>query len=140
MIVAGGMSAAIAVGAAEDRKPSRVPQPNVNIVYGDKCVEPTEDMRRNHMKYILHQRDATMHQGIRGTKHSLKGCINCHADPETNSVLGEDGFCQACHTYAAVKMDCFGCHTHKREPDFKIGDGRGPDSLKTLVDAAGVDR
>jgi len=139
VIVAGSLAAAVAVAAAgyEDKKPARVPVPDVNIVQGDQCVEPTDEMRRNHMKYILHQRDETMHRGIRTTKHSLKGCINCHADPETGSVLGENGFCETCHTYAAVKIDCFGCHTHKREPDAKVT-GRGPVDLKAMVDAAEV--
>lgn len=89
--------------------------PTVKIHRGEKCVEPTEDMRRNHMKYILHQRDKTMHQGIRTTRHSLKNCVNCHADPQTNSVLGQDGFCSSCHQYASVKIDCFSCHTDKAD-------------------------
>lgn len=139
VIVAGGLSAAVAVGAVayESNKPARVPMPTVNIVQGDQCVEPTDDMRRNHMKYILHQRDETMHKGIRTTKHSLKECINCHADVETNSVLGQQGFCETCHTYAAVTIDCFGCHTHKREPGAKVT-GRGPVDLKAMVEAAEV--
>ena len=89
--------------------------PTVKIHRGEKCVEPTEEMRRNHMKYILHQRDKTMYQGIRTTKHSLKNCVDCHADPQTNSVLGQDGFCSSCHVYASVKIDCFSCHTDKRD-------------------------
>ena len=36
------------------------------------CVEPTEEMRANHMKYILHQRDATVHEGIRTEQYSLQ--------------------------------------------------------------------
>ena len=111
LMASGGLQAAEGVG---DKK-SRVPQPSVNIVQGDKCVEPTDVMRRDHMKYILHQRDATMHKGIRTTKHSLKNCISCHADPKTNSVLGKDGFCESCHAYAAVSMDCFSCHTPSPE-------------------------
>ena len=82
---------------------------------GDKCVEPTNVMRRNHMDFILHQRDDTMRRGVRTEKHSLKACINCHADPKTNSVLGKDGFCESCHKYTAVSVDCFGCHNHKAE-------------------------
>jgi len=91
--------------------------PVVKIHRGEQCVEPTDDMRRNHMKYILHQRDKTMHQGIRTTKHSFKNCVDCHADPATNSVLGQDGFCSSCHEYASVKIDCFTCHTDKRDKD-----------------------
>jgi hypothetical protein len=102
--------------AAEEKKSARVPLPNVTITrQGEKCVEPTEVMRRNHMNFILHQRDETMHRGIRTSKHALKNCVNCHADTTSGSVLGKDGFCQACHVYTAVKIDCFGCHTDKAE-------------------------
>jgi hypothetical protein len=102
----------------------RVPTPVIKVHKGDKCVEPTEVMRRDHMNMILHQRDETMHRGIRSSKHSLKECINCHADPVTNSVLGPEGFCEACHTYAAVSMDCFSCHTPTAESKAAaLGDG-----------------
>lgn len=83
-------------------------------VKGDKCVMPTDDMRRNHMKYLKHHRDETVHQGIRTTQFSLKGCVECHASPKNNSVVGtDDNFCQGCHSYAAVKLDCFECHATK---------------------------
>lgn len=106
--------------AAEGDKPGRVPIPTVKIEKGEKCVEPTDEMRRNHMNMLLHQRDKTMHQGIRTVRHSLKNCIDCHANPKTNSVLGKDGFCESCHTYSAVSMDCFECHSSA--PQKKAGD------------------
>lgn len=93
---------------------SRVPKPNVVIEKGDRCVEDEEFMRKNHMKLLMHQRDETMHKGIRTSKYSLKNCIECHASKKNNSVLGSnDNFCQACHSYAAVKIDCFECHATK---------------------------
>jgi hypothetical protein len=102
--------------AAEQKATTRVPLPKVNITQqGEKCVEPTDVMRRSHMDFILHQRDQTMHRGIRTSKHSLKNCVNCHADPVTGSVLGKEGFCSSCHHYAAVHIDCFSCHTDKAE-------------------------
>jgi hypothetical protein len=110
-----GIAAAVPVSAHDARK-GRVPVPAVHTVQGEKCVEPTDVMRRDHMKFILHQRDETMHRGIRTSKHSFKNCVNCHADSKSNSVLGQDGFCQSCHTYAAVKIDCFECHTSAPEP------------------------
>ena len=86
---------------------------------GDKCVEPTADMRKNHMEYILHQRDDTMRRGIRTSKHSLKECIECHNAPGKDSkvarVGNKDHFCSSCHIYSAVKVDCFECHTDKPE-------------------------
>jgi hypothetical protein len=81
---------------------------------GDKCVvEPTSKMRIHHFEYILDQRDKTVHKGIRTKQFKLQRCVNCHADPKTNSVLGKNGFCQQCHEYTAVRADCFSCHTDK---------------------------
>ncbi len=78
------------------------------------CVEPTAFMRRNHMEVIEHQRDETVHSGIRATKHSLAGCIQCHVSRDSNGtpipVDRPDQFCGACHRYMAVRPDCFGCH------------------------------
>ena len=85
--------------------------PTVKIEKPGQCVEPVAEMRRDHMNMILHQRDATVHRGIRTSRHSLKNCIDCHANSKTNSVLGKDGFCESCHTFAAVRMDCFECHS-----------------------------
>lgn len=80
----------------------------------DSCVEPTDFMRRNHMEVIKHQRDETVHNGIRSTKHSLAGCIECHvsytADATPIPVNAEGQFCIGCHEFAAVGMNCFGCH------------------------------
>lgn len=81
---------------------------------GDKCVREADFMRRNHMELLKHQRDDTMRKGIRTTQNSLKGCIDCHASPVNNSVIGtNDNFCQGCHTKVAVKLDCFECHSSK---------------------------
>ena len=80
-------------------------------VKGERCVEDTATMRRDHMRFLRHQRDETVHLGIRGAKYSLKGCIDCHAGATTGSVAAAPGdFCVACHSYAAVKIDCFECH------------------------------
>ena len=103
-------------GGDATNKDSRVPKPEMyHTTKAKKCVEPEDIMKRQHMQFILHQRDETMYKGVRTKQHSLKNCINCHADPKTNSVLGKDGFCESCHAYAAVSMDCFSCHTDKAE-------------------------
>lgn len=116
VVLLAGLFATSASFAAEGRKSTRVPLPRVNITQsGEKCVEPADVMRREHMNFILHQRDETMHRGIRTRKHSFKNCVNCHADPASGSVLGKDGFCSSCHHYAAVHVDCFSCHTDKAE-------------------------
>jgi hypothetical protein len=90
-----------------------VPKPVIEIAKPGKCVEDTATMRRDHPDMLKHQRDQTMHEGIRTKKYSLKECIACHASPKTGSVLGEKGFCQSCHDYASVKIDCFNCHASK---------------------------
>lgn len=88
--------------------------PKLDIGKGGQCVEDPKFMRSNHMKLIVHQRDLTVRQGIRGSKYSLANCVECHASKVNHSVLGSDqNFCQGCHTYAAVKIDCFECHSSK---------------------------
>ena len=81
---------------------------------GDACVEPLPIIRRDHMKFLLHQRDDTVHEGIRGARHSLVGCIDCHASKDEEGrwarIDAAGQFCASCHDYASVKIDCFGCH------------------------------
>lgn len=98
---------------------ARVPQPTIVIAHPGKCVAPTEVMRKDHMQFLLHHRDETMHEGIRTKQFSLKNCVDCHADPVTHTVLGKNGFCQSCHTYAAVSIDCFSCHSPNPEQTAK---------------------
>ncbi len=90
-----------------------VPKPKIVIASEGKCIAPPEEMRRNHMDMLKHTRDRTLRQGIRGEKASLNGCIECHAGKTTGSVLGKDQFCESCHAYAAVKLDCWDCHQPK---------------------------
>ena len=91
----------------------RVPKPVIDIDKPGKCVEDTATMRREHPDMLKHQRDLTMHDGVRTRKHSLKECVECHASAKTGSVLGAKGFCQSCHDYASVRIDCFSCHASK---------------------------
>ncbi|MBI3901840.1 MAG: Hdr-like menaquinol oxidoreductase cytochrome c subunit [Nitrosomonadales bacterium] len=90
--------------------------PKLDIGRGGQCVDDPKFMRKNHMKMIVHQRDDTMRLGIRGGKYSLAECVNCHASKKDDNVLGSsEHFCQGCHEYAAVKPDCFECHSSKRK-------------------------
>ncbi len=97
-----------------------------------QCVAPPDQIRRTHPDLLKHQRDLTVRQGIRGEPASLKTCIACHAAPEHQTVTAaltqrlqragavidparftdDQGaaFCQTCHAYAAVQLDCFECH------------------------------
>jgi hypothetical protein len=116
-IASGILAALLAVAAAADtseRSTGRVASPVIRIERGAACVAPVAEMRRNHMTLLLHQRDLTVHQGLREKRFSLKNCVDCHASRETGSVLGKDGFCSSCHAYAAVSIDCFECHTPRR--------------------------
>lgn len=100
---------------------SLVPEPPEPVKkYNEKtlCVEPVPDMRRNHMKYLLHHREKTMREGIRTKQFSLKECIDCHNAPSPKDgkvarIDEKDHFCNTCHSYAAVKIDCFDCHADK---------------------------
>jgi hypothetical protein len=89
--------------------------PKLDIGKGGHCVADPQWMRVNHMKVLFQQRDETVHLGIRDGKYSLKNCIECHASLRDNSVIGRaDSFCEGCHRYEAVKIDCFECHSSKR--------------------------
>ena len=116
-IAAGIIAAVLAFAGSADtgRRPAeRVALPVIKLERGEACVAPVAEMRRDHMKMLLHQRDRTMREGLRESRFSLKGCVDCHASRETGSVLGKDGFCSSCHAYAAVSIDCFECHTPQR--------------------------
>jgi len=125
--------------AAETRQSGRVPVPATPQGKGDSCVADTDFMRRNHMTMLDHQRDDTVHEGIRTKQFSLKECIECHA------VNGADGvpvtvedpkhFCRACHDYAAVSVDCFQCHASRPDAAAMSGerDQSSSDSLRTYL-------
>jgi hypothetical protein len=107
----GALLALLAAGAALAAPPRPTIEPARS---GTQCVEDTATMRREHMNFLQHQRDETVHGGIRGARHSLKDCVACHASSKTGSVAAAPtDFCSSCHVYAAVKIDCFECHTGK---------------------------
>ncbi len=94
--------------------PADVPFPDIPKGKGEKCVAPTDEIRKTHMDLLLHKRDLTMHQGIRTKQYSLRECLNCHVQPKADGsypdVESKEHFCNTCHSYAAVKIDCFQCH------------------------------
>jgi len=109
----GAMIVALPASAAEGPA-SRVPTPVVAISAPGQCVEDTQFMLRNHMELLKHHRDQTVHQGVRTTQHSLANCVACHASKETGRVTGsKDAFCESCHRFAAVSLDCFECHSDR---------------------------
>ena len=114
----GSMALALAAGlllASGTAAADRVPLPAlVKAHRGEACVEPLPVIRRDHMKFLTHQRDDTVHEGIRGARHSLVGCIDCHAAKDDAGhwvrIDAPGQFCASCHEYVSVKIDCFGCH------------------------------
>jgi len=112
------LSNAVAADVATPKSPGI--GPTIRVFRGDKCVADTDFMRRNHMDLIVHQSEDTVRRGIRTTKYSLKNCVNCHADPKTNSVLGKNGFCETCHSYTATEIDCFSCHSASPEKEGQV--------------------
>ena len=105
------------VASASLAAQSMAGQPVIEPARSGPCVEDAPTMRRQHMEYLKHQRDATVHGGLRGAKYSLKSCVACHASQLTNSVTAvPTNFCVSCHSYAAVKIDCFECHANQPAP------------------------
>ncbi len=96
--------------------------PQLDRARSGPCVDDPKVMRRTHMDLLKHDRDATVHRGIRDRKESLARCVACHASSD-GRVLGSDRhFCQGCHAYAAVKIDCFECHS-----------SRAPEAARTVA-------
>jgi hypothetical protein len=89
----------------------RTPQPPIVVEKDGHCIAPVDQIRRNHPDMLRHQRDSTVHAGVRGARVSLNACIDCHANRSNGSVLGSsENFCQGCHDFVAVRLDCFECH------------------------------
>lgn len=113
LLLAGLVSANDALFSPQRDTPKAI----AKVSEAQACVEPIDVIRRQHMEFIKHQRDETVHKGIRTTKHSLLECVNCHVTYDENqqpvSYKDERHFCSSCHQYAAVSIDCFQCHNSK---------------------------
>ena len=113
-IVLAAFAASVALPGAATDAGSRVPLPAVAAAAPGQCVEDVPTIRRNHMELLKHHRDRTVREGVRTTQHSLANCVSCHASKETGRVTGsKDAFCESCHRFAAVKLDCFECHSDR---------------------------
>jgi hypothetical protein len=124
-LISVGLAGALCVLAAQAHGDSHV-VPGSQAATLEHCVRPTPFMRRNHMELILHQRDVTVHTGVRSTKYGLDDCVACHvsysADSKPVPINGEDQFCDSCHEYAAVEINCFECHSTVPMPEPKTAD------------------
>ena len=112
---------AAAPGAAEG------PGPVLPKALGERCVEPVQAMRERHWQFLLHQRDETVHRGVRTERHSLQNCLECHVprDPGGGWARAREArhFCTACHVYAAVRLDCFECHADRPRAAYSAAPG-----------------
>lgn len=102
------------VSVAQEAR-SRVVGPGSKAAQAAQCVEPREVIRRNHMDFIRHQRDLTVRDGVRGGRYSLAACVDCHVQRDAHGqaipIDEEKQFCRTCHAEAAVRIDCFSCHS-----------------------------
>lgn len=93
-----------------------IPQP-AKPEAASECVEAVDVMRREHMNFLLHQRDATVLEGKRESRYSLTGCMDCHNPTQADGTVvrypDPQHFCADCHRYASVKIDCFECHADR---------------------------
>jgi len=84
---------------------------------GETCVEPLEVMRKDHMKLLNRRRGLRAHGGIRAARHSLAGCVHCHAQQDAGggfiAVDAPGQFCETCHAFSGVRPGCFECHAAK---------------------------
>jgi len=118
--------AALLASALADETAGRTPLPTIPKGKGDHCVRDTDFMRRYHMTMLKHQRDQTVHEGVRGGDFSIKACVTCHAVEgaygQPVSFADPKHFCRSCHSYASVSIDCFECHASKLAPPEKAAE------------------
>jgi hypothetical protein len=91
-----------------------VDKPVIEKAKSGPCIAPPEVMRREHPDMLKHQRVKTVHEGLVEQKVSLEKCVACHASKQTGSVAASpQDFCESCHAYAGVRLDCFECHASR---------------------------
>jgi hypothetical protein len=107
VLACAGVAAALAQGG-------RVALPVLEVDPETTCVAPPDVMRRMHMHMLEHRSNLTVLQGVRGGDQALTRCLECHANRATGAAVGSrDAFCQACHDFVGVKLNCFECHQGK---------------------------
>jgi hypothetical protein len=100
-------------------------EPNLSVGTNEKeCVLPAAEMRATHMKLLEDWRDRVVRKDERvahtfngrSVRMSLTGtCLGCHSQKAE--------FCDRCHGYAAVELDCFGCHVEPAAAKLAVGLG-----------------
>jgi len=114
LLALGIIAVSVVPAAATDFAKGDYVTPGSKAAGLENCVRETGFMRRNHMELIEHQRNLTVHQGIRSITNSLAVCIDCHVGYDQQRqpvpVYADGQFCRNCHEFAAVDMNCFDCH------------------------------
>ncbi len=89
--------------------------PDVPKASGAPHPEGNAYWRINHPDLLKHDRKLTVRLGERDVTASLAECVTCHArngaDAKPVTIASDQHFCRTCHDYAAVKIDCFQCHS-----------------------------
>jgi cytochrome c len=95
--------------------------PEIQELDVKKCIEDTEYMRANHMHLLSDWRIAVVREGQRiyvatdEQEYEMcmqETCLHCHSNKEE--------FCDVCHNYAGVELNCWECHSDI-ETFFTIG-------------------
>ena len=138
--IALGIALLFAAPALAEDGAGGTPMPVIPKAQGGHCVRDNAFMRRYHMTMLFQQRDATVHEGVRGGDFSLAGCVTCHAVPGADgkpvSYADPRHFCRSCHSYASVSIDCFECHASRPSAPAKAASATGgeADDLAALND------
>lgn len=102
---------AVNIGNASPAPEPSLDTPAINAMSEKVCIEDTDFMRSHHMQMLVEWRDETVRDGARQyvstsgqvyEKSLDDTCLVCHSNPEQ--------FCDTCHTYANVEINCWDCH------------------------------
>ena len=91
------------------------PQPVIQPKAGTQCIADPATMRREHPEMLGKVADDTVRGGVRGARASLKSCMACHTSDDAATGL-QTNSCITCHTFTAVRMNCFECHSKQPTP------------------------
>jgi hypothetical protein len=144
-LILGGLLAVLSMGVMSEPATVGVVTPGSKAASSEACVAPTEEMRRNHMDYLKHDRIEVVYKGIRDTEFGLSSCVECHAAKDDKGgylpINGKGQFCDSCHEYVAVSLPCFQCHRKTPAEQGASGDsamtGSNPHRLGLLQSGGG---
>ncbi len=95
------------------------------------CIiaEDNAQVRRVHGRWINQHRYPAQRALAYPDEYRVQACINCHVPESKNDQAvrithTETHFCATCHTYVAVRLDCFECHADRPASVYKIPSDR----------------